>query len=269
MVYNGKPTREWLSREDSTSPTATMEAIMLCAIVDAFEGRDVMSADVPNAFIQANLPKTKDGEAHVIMKITGVLVDMLVKLAPEVYGNFVVFENGHKVLYVQVLKGLYGMLIAAMLWYNRFRDDLEEQGFKFSPYDPCVAQKLVDGKCQTVRFHIDDLMSSHVDPKVNDEFLKWLNDMYGGYGKVKAMRGKIHDYLGMTFDFSEEGKVSVDMIDYMEAMVDDFPEKFSTCNTTPTPAADDLFAEGNSPKLEKERAETFHTFVAKGLFACK
>ena len=28
LVYNGKPTREWLSREDSTSPTASLESVM-------------------------------------------------------------------------------------------------------------------------------------------------------------------------------------------------------------------------------------------------
>ena len=47
MVYNGKPTREWLSREDSTSPTATLEGIMLTAIIDAYERRDIMMADLP------------------------------------------------------------------------------------------------------------------------------------------------------------------------------------------------------------------------------
>ena len=31
MVYNGKPTREWLTREDSASPTAALESIMLTA----------------------------------------------------------------------------------------------------------------------------------------------------------------------------------------------------------------------------------------------
>jgi hypothetical protein len=35
MVYNGKPTRECSLREDSTSPTAALESIMLTAIVDA------------------------------------------------------------------------------------------------------------------------------------------------------------------------------------------------------------------------------------------
>ena len=43
LVYNGKPTREWLSHEDAASPTVALESIMLTAIVDAKEGRDVMT----------------------------------------------------------------------------------------------------------------------------------------------------------------------------------------------------------------------------------
>ncbi len=66
-------------------------------------------------------------------------------------------------------------------------------------------------------------MSSHVDTRVNDKFENWLNKMYGAHGKVKTTRGKVHDYLGMVFDFSEEGKVKVDMCDYIANMVDDFP----------------------------------------------
>jgi hypothetical protein len=62
MVYTGKPTREWLSREDSASPTAALESIMLTAVIDAHEGRDVMTCDIPNAFIQALMPEVKDGD---------------------------------------------------------------------------------------------------------------------------------------------------------------------------------------------------------------
>ncbi len=183
---------------------------MLTAIVDAKEKRDVMTADVPNAFIQAQMPNLDDANERVYMKITGVLVDLIIEMAPEVYKPFVTFEGTKKVIYVQVLRALYGMLVAALLWYKKFRADLEEEKFEFNPYDPCVANRDVNKKQQTVRFHVDDLMSSHVDTKVNDKFEIWLNKMYGSHGKVKATRGKVHDYLGMTFDFSQEGKVLVD-----------------------------------------------------------
>ena len=77
MVYNGKPTREWLSREETASPTVNLESIMLTTIIDAKEGRDIMTVDVPNVFIQATID-TEEGEERVMMKITGVLVDLLV-----------------------------------------------------------------------------------------------------------------------------------------------------------------------------------------------
>ena len=36
------------------------------------------------------------------------------------------------------------MLILALLWYKRFRQDLKKIGFEFNPYDPCVANRIVE-----------------------------------------------------------------------------------------------------------------------------
>ena len=36
-VHNGKPTREWLSREESASPTASIEGTFSTALMDAWE----------------------------------------------------------------------------------------------------------------------------------------------------------------------------------------------------------------------------------------
>ena len=53
IVYNGAPTRKYMEDVDTSSPTASREGILLTAMIDAYEGRDVMSSDIPNAFIQA------------------------------------------------------------------------------------------------------------------------------------------------------------------------------------------------------------------------
>ena len=98
LAYNRKKTREWISREDKSSPTVHTESLMLTCAVDAHEGRDVMSLDVPNAYIQAELPVAKRGE-RVVMKIRGKLVDWLVQLAPDAYSRYVVYERGLPVLY--------------------------------------------------------------------------------------------------------------------------------------------------------------------------
>jgi hypothetical protein len=78
MVANGKPSCEWLHRDNRASPTASLESLLLTAIVDAHEGRDVMSGNVPNAFIQTEMPPTEEGAARIMIKITGPLVAMLV-----------------------------------------------------------------------------------------------------------------------------------------------------------------------------------------------
>ena len=268
-VYNGKPTRDWLSKEDANSPTAALESVMLTATIDAHEGRDVMVMDIPNAFIQATMPEPKEGEDRVTMKITGVLVDMMIEIAPETYGQFVVYENGRKVIYVVVLKAIYGMLQAALLWYKKFRGDLEEVGFKFNGYDPCVANKMVSNKQQTIRFHVDDVMSSHVNKAVNDKFLEWANTKYGEIGEVKASRGKKHDYLGMTFDFSEDKKVKISMKKYTEQMVKDFSVELDIHDTMKTPAGNNLFEKGSGKILDRDRKEEFHNMTARGLFMSK
>ena len=96
---------------------------------------------------------------------------------------------------------------------------MEECGFQFNPYDPCVTNKMINRKLQTVRFHVDDLMSSHVDKKVHDDFLKWLNDKYGEHGYVTTTRGNTHDYLGMTFGFGNS-EVQLHMISYVKGMLE-------------------------------------------------
>ena len=124
---------------------------------------------------------------------------------------------------------------------------------------------------QTIVFHVDDFKSSHIDKKANDEFEKWLQRKYGGYKAVTAHRGKKFDYLGMVLDYSEKGKVRIDMTSYVKNMLECFPVKFSKMDKAQTPANENLFNQGQKQrkKLNKQQAEIFHTTVAKGLFLAK
>ena len=59
MVFDGRKTREWTTKEDSASPTATLEGILLTLTINAHENRDVMSAD-KNARGQTGRRKSDD-----------------------------------------------------------------------------------------------------------------------------------------------------------------------------------------------------------------
>ena len=129
-----------------------------------------------------------------------------------------------------------------------------------------MANRIVKKKQHTIRFHVDDLMSSHVDKKVNNCFLAWFEKQYGEHGKVKFTRGKLHNFLGMKMDFQTKGKLKVDMTKYMKKMYEDFEAKYILTNKNMSPAANDLFPnDTSSPKLDDEMREDFHTYTAHGL----
>ena len=134
-------------------------------------------------------------------------------------------EGNQKVLYVHITKSIYGLLVSAMLFYKKLVADLTEYGFEANPYDPCVANKMVKGKQLTVSWHVDDSKASHMDPNIITESNQWIKDTYGAIGKVKCTRGKIHEYLGMKLDYGIKGQVSVDMVAYVETMVNSFSRK--------------------------------------------
>ena len=97
------------------------------------------------------------------------------------------------------------MMKSALLFYRKLIKELKEICFEINPYDPCVANKLEDGKQMTVRRHINDLMISHVNQGEIFKFVRCIKDIYED--NLAENVGTIHDYLGITFDYEFEGEV--------------------------------------------------------------
>ena len=175
------------------------------------------------------------------MKIRVKVVNWLVKLDPLAYQQYVVLEKGERVLYLEVLRAIYGMLKARLLWYLKFRSNLEKEGFKFNRYNGCVADKIINNSQQIIRFHVDDLLSSHKDPEVNTRFAEWAQNKSRNLKPVKVKRGKIHEFLGMTLDFTVPGEYHVKQDDRINELVSEWPEKTKQNDKVPTPAPNTLF----------------------------
>ena len=82
-----------------------------------------------------------------------------------------------------------------------------------NPYDRCTANRMVNGKQQTILWHVDDFKISG-SKKTNDEFIEVIRDEYetifkDGSGKMTVSRGKKHKYLGMDLYFTTKGEVKV------------------------------------------------------------
>ena len=66
-------------------------------------------------------------------------------------------KKGEPVIYVRLLKALYGTLKSALLFWENLSETLQEWGFKINPYDWCVANKMINSKQCTIGWHVDDL----------------------------------------------------------------------------------------------------------------
>jgi hypothetical protein len=257
-----------MSKEETSSPTVATEALILTCVIDAMEGRDVATCDIPGAFMQSDM------KGKVVMKLEGVMAEVILKIDPRQYTKYVVQENGKDVIYVILQKALYGTLQAALLFWQNLSTQLVQWGFEINPYDFCVANKIIDGKQCTIVWHVDDLKISHVDPKVNTTILNLLDAKYGQEivaGKRAPLtinRGKKHDYLGMILDYSEAGFVKIDMCANLQKILEEMPEDMD--GTANSPAADHLFQIVDGIEdLDEPTKEFFHSTVAKLLFLCK
>lgn len=104
---DGRPQRAYIPRENVIAPTVATEAVFLSGLIDAKEQRYVAIVDIPGAFMQADM------DPGVYMRIDGPMVGLLLEIDQEMYKPHVIHERGKPVIYVELLKALYGTLRAA------------------------------------------------------------------------------------------------------------------------------------------------------------
>jgi hypothetical protein len=167
-------------------------------------------------------------------------------------------------------------MVASLLYYHNFMKSLMEIGFIINPYDPCVANKIIEGKQMTICFHVDDCKLSDRKKKVMDTMIEYLRQEYesifeNGTGAMTVNRGKIHKYLGMTLDYTVCGQVKITMFDCVDEILTAFDKAEPKGGDTKKSAApDSLFKVDEScAKLAQNKDVEFHNLVAQTLYATK
>ena len=115
------------------APTVSTEVVFLTAVIDALENRDVAVLDVPGAFMQADIDKL----VHV--RFTGEMVKMLLQTDKEMYEDYIVMKRGEQVMYVELLKALYGTLRVARLFWQKLSKQLIDVCFGLSQTNTTTA----------------------------------------------------------------------------------------------------------------------------------
>lgn len=260
---NGSKQKRYLKHGESiSSPTVSLEAIIGTLLIDAKEGRDVAIFDIPGAYLHAEMPADK----KLLMVFIDEFVDIMCDVNEE-YKKYVIHKNGKKVLYVRILRAIYGCIESALLWYQLYAKILKGMGFKLNAYDKCVANKMINGKQCTIAWYVDDNKISHEDPKVVTEILEVMKNHFGD---LVISSGDVHDLLGMKIKINRKNKnISIDMREQLSEAFETFEEEIT--GNVSSPANRHLFVsyDGISPELDEKRSKIFHSVVAKLLFIMK
>jgi hypothetical protein len=260
---DGRPQRLWKNKQDTTSPTVMIESLFLSCVMDAYEKRDVATIDIPSAFMQAFI----DELVHI--KFDDEIIDLLCEVDPSLK-QYVTYENGKRVLYTRLNKALYGTVQASRLFWERLSSFLiDVNGFERNPYDFCVVNKVVNGKQLTIVWYVDDLKISHVDSNVVTDTIEILKAEFGKQSALTVRRGKVHDYLGIQFDFSTAGKVVMTMTDYISELLEETPDDLLK-GTATSPAGNYLMnVNPECERLDSETGAMYHHLTAKLLYLAK
>ena len=111
------------------SPTVVTESVFLTAIIDVLEGQDVAIINVPGAFMQADM------DALVHMCFTRKMINLLMEVDHDMYVPYVTYEGKERVMYVELLKALYGTICTARLFWEKLMAKLLEWGFMPNLYN--------------------------------------------------------------------------------------------------------------------------------------
>jgi hypothetical protein len=163
---DGRPQREYISKDESSSPTVSIYALMISCLMDAIESRKVATCDIP-------------GARDCYLKFEGAMVSMICDIDPKYKKNVIIGRNGKKYIYAKLTKAVYGTLLGAILFYQKLSKQLIEWGYEPNHYDRCTFNKMIDGRQITIQFHVDDLKISHMKQSVIDSVLDALKKESG------------------------------------------------------------------------------------------
>ena len=178
-----------------------------------------------------------------IINICGILVGMLIDVAPDIYGLYVTTDRkGFLKIITQCMNVIYVTIIASLMHYCMFYKRLKLNEFNMNPYYHFFVNRLVNVLQQYILFHVGDFKFSHKDTKVNDTFIEVICEekqsiLEDGSSTMQVSRGKVHKYLSMTLEYSTFGRVKINMLDCIDEILYAFDKSYTPDGVNKSSAA--------------------------------
>jgi hypothetical protein len=253
LVANGNQMDREIYDEVS-SPTVSYKYVMVVAAIAALEGRIVVSGDVPGAYLRIRMRGPK-----VYVRLRPDIASRVVRLHPA----FAPFVQPDGTLWTELKKAMYGCLQCSLFLYEYADAAFKAIGLVPNQYDQCVYNMGVGVKQCTVCLYVDDLMVTCADPEVLEGVLRRISEVFP---TLSWARGKVHNYVGCTFDWSTTGVCKVTMSGYIDGLL----AEYKVAGTAVSPATDKLFEyDESSPALSKDQKASYRRLVAQLLYLSK
>ena len=159
--------------DDIKSPTARSASVKLAAAIAAKLKLKVRVFDVKGAYLKV---KVKDGQRL-----------------------FIRLPDGR---YARLLKYLYGLKQAGLMWHEEIKSLLLSLGYTQSTADECVFTFMKGDDYVNIVLHVDDLFCTATSDRLLDKLYKQLKK---AYGEVTFKDGESFTYLGMKVRVTDEG----------------------------------------------------------------
>jgi hypothetical protein len=203
------------------------------------------------------------GGRRIFVRLTKLYVQIIKDMSTDLNDLYSKHENQDGSVIVELDYALYGCLESGRLFYNYFRNILEDKmDYKVSAYDDCVFN-LFDSDgiiISTIVIHVDDGFVTGKSEEILDVFFQSLKTHLG---EVTICRGKSHDYLGMIMDFQVGGLVHITIQKMIESIISDW----NVSTTRNSPAKSDLFdIDESSVTVDEEMSKQLHGGIAKLLY---
>ena len=93
---NGRPQQEYITKFESRSPTVLLYALMDSCLMEAMDGRKVITIDTPGVFQQGDWPQDEH-PGYIMFK--GIMVDIICEIDPSYHDKAIQSKEGKRSFY--------------------------------------------------------------------------------------------------------------------------------------------------------------------------
>ena len=250
VALGNQQDRSQYTREDTSSPTVSLLALMVIVVIALKLLMRTMSFDVTGAYLYAKMKK------KVVVKFPPHLAKILLKVAPE-FREFLAPDGS---VYCDLVGALYGTIEGAKLWYEHMSATLRKLGFKANPMEPCVFTRGSGCEWVIVTLYVDDGRAFCWSQEILEQLGRDIGAAYAATFNFSPRS----QYLGMMFDFTVPGECRITM----PKLIDDVLQELDVRGASKYPHDANLYVvDETSPALDAKRSKVFYSVVYK-LYYC-